>query len=346
MYRNSYMTNSLLTSYLNITKLLELTPNTSEYNHHRTTMSKEEIEVVRQIKKKQAMDKHRMLKKQHVSKTRNSSEISQIPENEKATNSNDDFETSGSELTDNSEIHPNEDGHIDEAKHFSTSFKNNGAICDEEVLDSNEISNDAKSETASHDEQENEIMSRQLIDNSEITPTSHTETDTETELQVFHMYDSDEEDESDNSVYDELCEEADELLEEYHQKMDKTTFKQFNKLYDKLLRLVKNKNYDEDELFMLQSQLRNMMDEDCIDEQMDEVLDKFIEETVCEIELCKHKDRILKQIENLKAITKTSEEIEAMDRWMPLFEDISRLKQIRLKPNSKTKKKKHKKRKH
>ena len=52
MYSNSYMANSLLTRYLNISKLLELTPNTNEYNYHRTIMSKEEIDVVKQIKKK------------------------------------------------------------------------------------------------------------------------------------------------------------------------------------------------------------------------------------------------------------------------------------------------------
>ena len=51
------------------------------------------------------------------------------------------------------------------------------------------------------------------------------------------MYDSDEEDEvSDNDLYEDLCEQADETLEEYHQKMDETTFNKFNK-FSKLTRL-------------------------------------------------------------------------------------------------------------
>ena len=57
------MNKDLLTSYLNISKLLELTPNTTEYNRHRTVMSKEEIQVVKHVKKKQAMNKHRAQKK-------------------------------------------------------------------------------------------------------------------------------------------------------------------------------------------------------------------------------------------------------------------------------------------
>jgi hypothetical protein len=58
------MKNELLTSYQNISKLLELVPNTNEYIAHRKLMSHNEIEVVKYLKKKHADQKHRTLKKQ------------------------------------------------------------------------------------------------------------------------------------------------------------------------------------------------------------------------------------------------------------------------------------------
>jgi hypothetical protein len=303
-------------------------------------MSKEEIEVVKQIKKKQAMDKHRMLKKQNMSKPRNNSEISEIPENEKASNSENEFEIADSELTDNSQIHSDDDESMDESKRFTTAVKHDGVICEKEFSNNNEIANDSKSETASHDKHRNEIMSGQPMKNSEIRGTPNSEAEIEREPQVFQMYDD--EDESDNEVYEALSEESDEVLEEYHQKMNETTFKQFNKLYDKLLKLVKNNNFDEDEFEMLQSQLKNMMEEADENDPLDEALQTFIEETMHDIESYKRKDDILEQIEELKALTKTTEEIEAMEKWMPVFEEILRLKRIRLQSNRKSKKHKKK----
>ena len=49
------MKNNLYTSYLNIQKLLELTPNTTEYTLLRQSMMEDELDVVKQIKKKQWM---------------------------------------------------------------------------------------------------------------------------------------------------------------------------------------------------------------------------------------------------------------------------------------------------
>ena len=66
-YSNLIMNNKLLQNYLNITKLLELTPNTTDYNKQRQLMNEDEISVVKQLKQKQALKKHRTLKK-YVSK--------------------------------------------------------------------------------------------------------------------------------------------------------------------------------------------------------------------------------------------------------------------------------------
>ena len=106
------------------------------------------------------------------------------------------------------------------------------------------------------------------------------------------------------------------------------------------MKLVKNSSYDVDEFEMLQSQLRNMMEEADDNEPMNETLDTFLEETISTIDSYKHKDAILEQVEKLKALTKTTEAIEAMDIWMPLFEEILRLKRTPL--QSKHEKKKHK----
>ena len=58
------MKNPVLQSYLNISKLLELTPNTNEYNKHRQTVPQDELEAVKHLKEKQADKKYKELKKQ------------------------------------------------------------------------------------------------------------------------------------------------------------------------------------------------------------------------------------------------------------------------------------------
>jgi hypothetical protein len=337
------MNNNLLTSYLNISKLLELTPNTNEYNCHRTVMSKEEIQVVKHIKKKRAMDKHRALKKLSMHKVGNKYETSISSQNGGTTNSEHECEISDGELSNSLEVQPAENATTDEPKTEATSRHEHATIFEGKLADDNAINDDSLNGAISKDEHVNEISSKQITDSSNIEETSSDEIETEngsttSEPQAFQMYDD--EDETDNEVYEALYDESDEILEEYHQKMDEATFNKFKKLYSKLLRLVKNSKYDVDEFEMLRSQIRNMMSEADEDEPTNETLDTFVQTTVDTIDSYRHKDEILEQIEELKALTKTPEDVETMEKWMPLFKNIVRLTQIP--QNSKAKKKKKK----
>ena len=157
MYSNSYMANSLLTSYLNICKLLELTPNTNEYNYHRTIMSKEEIDVVKQIKKKRATARHRALKKLNISKTGNTYEISTVSQNEAGTDSEPVCETIDSELSDNYEIQLDSYEIIDKPTNEAAPRNEHETIVDGKIRNNSEITDKPTNGRVSHKEVKNEI---------------------------------------------------------------------------------------------------------------------------------------------------------------------------------------------
>ena len=258
------MANSLLTSYLNISKLLELTPNTNEYNYHRTIMSKEEIDVAKQIKKKRATAKHRALKKLNISKTGNTNEISTVSQNEAGTDSENVNETVDSELSDSYDIQLDSYEIIDKPTNEAVTRNEHETIVDGEVSDRNETTDDPENETVLHDEHKNEIISQQVADNSEVEATTTNEAEIETisstsEPQVFQIYDD--ADEIEDEISDKLDELTHSFAEQYHSIMDEATFKQFLKLQQKVIQLTKTD--DTDELEMAQSQLTNMMDVCC-----------------------------------------------------------------------------------
>lgn len=77
------MKNNLLNNYLNIQKLLELTPNTNEYNKQRNQMTEDELYVVKYLRKQQA-DKKYKYNKNHIriKKVIDNTTISDSPINE------------------------------------------------------------------------------------------------------------------------------------------------------------------------------------------------------------------------------------------------------------------------
>ena len=81
------MKNNLLNNYLNIQKLLELTPNTNDYNKQRNQMTEDELYVVKYLKKQKA-DKKYTYNKNHINikKVIDNTKISDSPINEPTEN--------------------------------------------------------------------------------------------------------------------------------------------------------------------------------------------------------------------------------------------------------------------
>jgi hypothetical protein len=316
------MKNELLTSYLNISKLLELVPNTNEYIAHRKLMSQNEVEVAKHLKKKHADKKHRILKKLNTHTSGNNSKITTAPPNAEATHLESKSAIVYSDVSDSLEIQP---------ASSSTSRAYTDKTSDGDIAGRSAITHKPQNEPVSTYKCENAITSRQVRDNSEIEVTSSSEAEIETtsnssEPQVFQMYDD--EDEFTDEIDDVINELANDAAEKYHSIMDEHTFQQFLKLQQQEIQLAKKGN-DNDEFEMVQSQLTNMMDEadekEMMNKPIDEVVNIAIRGTLDNIESYLHKDKILKRISELQQLTITTENV---DEWMPTFVEITRLKGI------------------
>jgi hypothetical protein len=328
---------------------LELTPNTCEYTHHKNTMSQDEIEVVKLIKKKQSDSKRRTLKKlRSMSEDDANCEISSSPETETTSTNNIGKTLSKRKVHAKQEIQAASQTVTNALTNATTSTSEHVTVISDtipfhkpEVKESlmfhisdedREMKSDPlKSEATSIDESETTRGVRELM-----------KAEKASQPQMFKLYDD--EDEFTDEIDDIIHELSSSAAEKYHGIMDETTFKQFLKLQQKQIHLAKNGN-DNDEFEMVQSQLTNMMDEadekEMLRKPINEIMDIAIQGTLENIDTFLHKQKILQRISELQTFTITTENT---DEWMPTFLEITRLKAIpQQSKHRKKKKSKHRK---